>query len=107
VSNSHVVIGKQFHGEKWHVVMMQQRAIFSKVQGKIIAHFHVVATEVTLVFIIDCLDYQDEIFMNIPLDVKANDEHALDSAFHLSHSPVWAVVDFSVQTPVYCSCFLP
>jgi hypothetical protein len=28
---------------------------------------------------------QGELFVNNPLDVKENDEHALDFAFHLSH----------------------
>jgi hypothetical protein len=35
------------------------------------------------------LAYQDEFFENNSLDVKENDEHALDFAFHLSrHFPV-------------------
>jgi hypothetical protein len=34
---------------------------------------------------IHCLACQDEFFVNSPLDVKENDEHALDFALHLSY----------------------
>jgi hypothetical protein len=33
---------------------------------------------------IDCLVCQDEFFLNKTLDVKENEEHALDFALHLS-----------------------
>jgi hypothetical protein len=40
---------------------------------------------------------QDEVFVNNPLDVKENDEHALDFAFRLSHLfSVSASLDFSI-----------
>jgi hypothetical protein len=38
----------------------------------------------TIVCGIDCLACQDEFLLNNPLDVKENDEHALDFALHLS-----------------------
>jgi hypothetical protein len=40
--------------------------------------------KVIVVLGIDCLACQDEFFVNIPLDVKESDEHALDIALHLS-----------------------
>jgi hypothetical protein len=40
---------------------------------------------VTIVCRNDCLACQDEFFVNSPLDIKENYEHALDFAHHLSH----------------------
>jgi hypothetical protein len=52
------------------------------------------------------LAYQDEFFVNNPLDVKEADEHALNFAF----SPVSlfrsALNKHAIQTAVYGSCFL-
>jgi hypothetical protein len=38
--------------------------------------------------VIDCLACQDELFVNNPLDAKANDEHALDFVFTCDRSSV-------------------
>jgi hypothetical protein len=57
---------------------MQQPVPFvAKVRGEVFAHFHALAVNVTVVCGIDCLACQDEFFVNNPLDVKGNYEHAL------------------------------
>jgi hypothetical protein len=55
-------------------------SFFAKIQVEIVAHFQAVAVKVTVVCRIDCLACQDELFVNNPLDVKENDEQALDFA---------------------------
>jgi hypothetical protein len=44
---------------------------------------HAVTVKVTGVCGIDCLACQDQFFVNSPLDIKENDEHAHDVALHL------------------------
>jgi hypothetical protein len=46
---------------------------------------HTFSVKVTVVCGIDCLACQDEFFVSNPLDVKENDEHALDFDPHLSY----------------------
>jgi hypothetical protein len=55
-----------------------------KVQSKVFAHFHTLATKCHNSMLNDYLVCQDELFVNNPLDVKGNDQHALDFALHLS-----------------------
>jgi hypothetical protein len=60
----------------------------AKVRGEVFAHFHAATIKVAVVCTIGCLAYQDKLFVNNPLDVKENYEHALDFAlceFHLFH----------------------
>jgi hypothetical protein len=58
------------------VVMMQQLVLLSpKFWGEIFTDFF------TVVCGNDCLAWQDEFFMNNPIDVEENDEHALYVAF--------------------------
>jgi hypothetical protein len=40
---------------------------------------------ITLLRQIDFFTCQDELFMSNPLDIKENDEHALEFELHLSH----------------------
>jgi hypothetical protein len=63
----------------------------AKVRDEVFTHFHAVATKVTVVCRIDCLACQDEFFVNNPLDVKENVEHALD--FDLQPVTVSGVVE--------------
>jgi hypothetical protein len=56
----------------------------AKVRGEVFAHFHTVAVKVTVVRGIDCLVCDDEFYVNNPLNVKENDEYALDFAIHTS-----------------------
>jgi hypothetical protein len=60
------------------------RSFVAKVRGEVFAHFHSVAVKVTVVCGIDSSVCQDEFFVNTPLDVKENDEHAIHFALHLS-----------------------
>jgi hypothetical protein len=53
-------------------------------QGEILAHFHAVTVKHHSGIRIDCLVCQDKFLVNNSIDVKANDEHALDFALHLS-----------------------
>jgi hypothetical protein len=53
------------------------------------------------------LAFQDKFFVDNPLDVKENDEHATDFALQLSHL-YWPAVNWhAIQTPMYGLCFLP
>jgi hypothetical protein len=56
----------------------------TKVQGEVFTHFHAVTVNITVLCGIDCLTCQGKFFVNIPLEVKENDEHALGFALHLS-----------------------
>jgi hypothetical protein len=75
--DSHIIFGQRIPGEKrivrWCVVLHQPVLLLSKVWDA-----------VTVVFRIDCLVCQDEFFVNNPIDVKENDEHALHFALHPS-----------------------
>jgi hypothetical protein len=65
--------------------MMQQRVLLSpKFETKSSPIFQVL--NLTVVCRIDCLACQDKFFVINHLDVKENDEHDLDFAFHLSLS---------------------
>jgi hypothetical protein len=57
----------------------------SKVQGGVFTYFYAVTVKVTLMCKIEGLACQDEFLVNNPLDVKENDEHALDFALDLPH----------------------
>jgi hypothetical protein len=57
---------------------------------------------VTVVCGIDCLACHDQFFVNNHVDVKENDERALDFALHLSH--FLGLGEFGLS--VYGSCFL-
>jgi hypothetical protein len=56
-----------------------------KVRGKVFAHFHAVDAKCNRSMQNWRFGRQDEFFVNNPLDVKENDEHALDFVLHLSH----------------------
>jgi hypothetical protein len=56
----------------------------TKVPGEVFAHFQAVAVKVTVVSGNDCLGSKDEFFMNNPLTVKENDDHALYFDLNLS-----------------------
>jgi hypothetical protein len=56
----------------------------AKVRGGVFSHFHAVAVKRHSSMRIDCLACQDELFVNNHLDVKENDEHALDFTLHMS-----------------------
>jgi hypothetical protein len=86
---SHFVSGQKFTGanlsvRRYFVAQQQLGLLSSKFAAKSFAYFHVVAVNVTLVCGIDCFVCQDEFFVNNPLDVNENYEHALDFAIHLS-----------------------
>jgi hypothetical protein len=83
-------------------------SIGAKVRGEVVAHFHAVAVKVTVVCGIGCLDCQDVFLLNNPLDAKENDGHTLAFSPSLV-SPLFDFGDFefSIQTRLYGSCFLP
>jgi hypothetical protein len=86
-NDSHVVSGQKFLGERGRVrcdFVKQQAVSVAKVRGEVFAHFNAVVQNVTAVCGTDSSACQDEIFVNNSLDVKENDEHALDFAVHLS-----------------------
>jgi hypothetical protein len=88
-NESHVVFGQKIYGAKGNVkgvVVMKQRPdlSLSKLGAKFSHIFKKSPQNVTVVCGIGCLGLQDEFFVNNPLDVKENDEHALNFAFHLS-----------------------
>jgi hypothetical protein len=62
---------------------------------------------VTALCRIDCLACQKELFMNAPFDVKENNEHAFDFPYHRLAFLVLVSFNFSIQTSMYGSCFLP
>jgi hypothetical protein len=67
------------------IVVIKQPILFSPKLGVKSSYiFMQLSQNVTVVCRIDCLTCQDEVFVNNPLDVKENDEHALDSALHVS-----------------------
>jgi hypothetical protein len=68
--------------------------VVAKVRGEVFSYFHAVAIIVMLVCGTDCLAWKDELFVNNTLDVKENDEHALDFALHLSAFSVSVSSDF-------------
>jgi hypothetical protein len=91
IVNGHpyVVFGQKFPGEKGSVrlciVMMQQPVLLSQNFRTKSSHILTQSPwKITVVCGIDCLACQDKFFVNNPLDVKENDEHALDFAHHLS-----------------------
>jgi hypothetical protein len=66
------------------IVVMQQPVLFSpKFEVKSLHIFTQSPENVTVVCEVYCLACQDELFFNNPLDVKGNDEHALNFALHL------------------------
>jgi hypothetical protein len=87
--DSHVAFGQKFPGEKesvrWCVVMKQQSAPLSpKFMVKSLHIFTQSPQKITVECRINCLACQDEFFVNIPLDVKENEQHALEFALQLS-----------------------
>jgi hypothetical protein len=103
---SHVVSGQKFPGERNQCEAVHYNdatASFSlaRVRGEVLAHFHVVAVTHHSIRQ-NCLICQDEFFVNNPLYVKENDEHALDFALHLY--TIFRLGEFGFF--VYCSCFL-
>jgi hypothetical protein len=80
---------QKFPGEKGSVrrcvVVMQQPVLLSPKFGSKFSHIFTHSLyNVTVVCVINCLAYQDELFVSNPFDVKENDEHALNFALHLS-----------------------
>jgi hypothetical protein len=67
------------------VVLMQQKVLLFPKFGVKSSHIFMQSPlNVTVVCGIDCLAFQDEFFVNDPLDVKKNDEHVFHFALHLS-----------------------
>jgi hypothetical protein len=66
------------------VVMQQPVCLLLKFGAKSSHIFTQSPENVTVVCGIDCLACQEELFVNNPLDIKANDEYALDFALQLS-----------------------
>jgi hypothetical protein len=72
----------------------------AKVWDAVFTHFH---ANITVVQGIDCLACQDEFFVNNPLDIKENDEYALDFVLHLSCLFLASVsMDFTLSSPSTC-----
>jgi hypothetical protein len=85
---NHVVFDQKFFGGKGNVMCCHDATAISfvaRVRGEVFAYFHAVTEKVTVVCRIDSLACQDDFFVNNALNVKENDEHALDFALHLSH----------------------
>jgi hypothetical protein len=59
-------------------------SIFSKFPGEVFAHFHAVAIKRHSSMQNQLFGLSGRIFVNIPLDIKENDEHALDFALQMS-----------------------
>jgi hypothetical protein len=60
-------------------------SLVAKVRGEVFTHFYTVSVQrLTVVCGIDCLACQVKLFVNNPLDVKENYEHADNFALHLS-----------------------
>jgi hypothetical protein len=78
----YIVFRLKFPDEKGSV----RRCFVVKVRAEVFAQSHAVAVKqnVTVVCGIDCLVYQEEFFVNNPLDIKDYDEHAFDFVLHLS-----------------------
>jgi hypothetical protein len=81
-----------------------ENKIVTTVCGEVFAHFHKVAIKVTVESGMGRLTCQKEFFVNNPLDVKENDEHALDFALHLS-CLFFGLSQFGLS--VYRACLLP
>jgi hypothetical protein len=86
---SHVFVKKKIHWCKTKCETVRCRgatacSFVAEVRGEVFAHLHAVAVKVAVMCGIDWLACQDEFFMNDHLDVKGNDEHALDFALQLS-----------------------
>jgi hypothetical protein len=79
-------------------------SFFAKLLGEVFAHFHAVGVVCTVVWGIDCLACQDESFVNNPLGIKANYEHAYDFALHLSRI---FTVSVSLDFPWTAHAFFP
>jgi hypothetical protein len=78
-----------------------------KVQGEVFALFHAVAAKVTVARRIGGLTSQGEFFVNNPLDVKENNEHAPDFAIQLFRI-FWSALNRACYpNTVSGSCFLP
>jgi hypothetical protein len=107
MDNSLVVFGQRFPGEKGsetvRLVMQQPLLFVVKVRSEVFSHFHAVAVK-RHSSMRNCLTCQYELFMNNPLDVKENDEHAIDFALHLSRL-LFGLSEFEFS--VYGSSFLP
>jgi hypothetical protein len=80
------VFCQRFPGEKevWDGALSWCNSQFfcHQSSGRILRTFSLSPYNFTVVWRIDCLDCQDELFVNKPLDMKENDEHALDFALH-------------------------
>jgi hypothetical protein len=75
---------------RWCIAMMQQPLLLTPNFGLKSSHILTQSLyNVRVVCGIDRFACQDEFFVNSPLDVKENGEHALDFAFCLSHL-VWS-----------------
>jgi hypothetical protein len=72
--------GEEGSVKLWVVVMQQPVLLSPKFEMKPSHIFTQLPQKVTIICRTDCLACQDEFFVNNPLDVKENDEHAL----HLS-----------------------
>jgi hypothetical protein len=83
------LVKKKVPGEKGSVkrcvVVMQQPVLLSPKFGAKSSHIFMQSPyNVAVTCGIDCLACHGEFFVNNQLDIKQNDEHALDFALHLS-----------------------
>jgi hypothetical protein len=83
---SHIIFGHKIPWWKRECETVQCRDVTAIFLCEFFAQCHAVAVKVTVVCGSDCFSCQDEFLMNNPLDVKWNDEHALDFVVHLSRT---------------------
>ena len=83
--NSHVDYGQKCAGEqrsmKWHIVNDAKQFTWSQNSGHYFPLSHRAVTKVTLDCGIDLVVLWNEFFVDNPLDIKENKEHALDFIF--------------------------
>jgi hypothetical protein len=76
---------------------MKQPVLSSPIRGEVFARFHAV-------YRIDCLACQNDFFDNNTLNIKENNERALDFALYLSRL---LLVSVSSDFPCTAQAFLP
>jgi hypothetical protein len=92
-NKSNAGFGSKFAGEKGKSEMMRYHdatasSFVAKVPGDVFTNFHLVAIKRHLVCGIGCFTCQYESFASSSLNIKENDQHALDFVPHLSNTHV-------------------
>jgi hypothetical protein len=98
---------KKGNVKKWAVVIEQPGLLLPKFRVRSLNIFTQSLYNITIVYGIDCLVYQNKFVVNDPLDVKENDKNALDFSLHLPCHFQSVSLGFSIQTPMYAIWFLP